>query len=91
MKVDILGVYGPATKDFAVNSPYWEALSKYVGNLHKLHHLEYTQGTRHIIIGGDWISYLDQNLDINRDYNLLTPECTDPHLSDFLHGLANED
>jgi hypothetical protein len=29
MKVDFLAVYGPATKDFAVNSPYWEALSKY--------------------------------------------------------------
>jgi hypothetical protein len=44
MKVDILGVYGPATKDFAVNLPYWEALSKYVGNLHKLQHTEFTQG-----------------------------------------------
>jgi hypothetical protein len=90
MKVDIFGVYGPATKDFAVNLPYWEALLKYVGNFHKLHHLEFTQGTRHIIIGGDWNSYLDQNLDIHREYNLLTPECIDPHLSDFLNGLANE-
>jgi exonuclease III len=90
MKVDILGVYGPATKDFAVNSPYWEALSKYVGNLHKLYHREFTQGTRHIIIGGDWNSYLDQNLDIYCEYNLLTPECIDPHLSDFLHTLANK-
>jgi hypothetical protein len=33
---------------------------------------------------------LDQNLDIYRDYNLLTPECVDPHLSDFLQSLANE-
>jgi hypothetical protein len=90
MKVDILGVYGPATKDFAVNLPYWEALSKYVGNLHKIHHTEFTQGTRHIIMGGDWNSYLDQNLDIYREYNLLTPECVDPHLSDFLHSLAND-
>jgi exonuclease III len=72
MKVDILGVYGPATKDFAVNSPYREALLKYVGNLYKLHHREFTQGTRHIIIEGDWNSYLDQNLDIYREYNLLT-------------------
>jgi hypothetical protein len=53
VKVDILGIYGPATKDFAVNLPCWEALSKYVGNLHKSHHIEFTQGTRHIIIGGD--------------------------------------
>jgi exonuclease III len=86
MKVDILGVYGPATKYFAVNLPYWEALSKYVGNLHKLHHCEFTKGTRHIIIGGDWNSYLDQNLDIYRDYDLLTPKCIDPHLSDFFHS-----
>jgi hypothetical protein len=34
---------------------------------------------------------LDKKLDIYRDYNLLTSECTDPHLSDFLHSLANED
>jgi exonuclease III len=91
MKVDILGVHGPATKDFAVNLPYWETLTNYVANLHKLHHLELTQGTRHIIIGGDWNSYLDQNLDIYRDYNILTPECIDPHLSDFIHSLATED
>jgi hypothetical protein len=91
MKVDILGVYGPATKDFAVNLPYGEALTKYVGNIHKLHHLECTQGTCHIIIGGDWNSYLDQNLDIYRDYNLLTPKCIDALLSDFIYSLANED
>jgi exonuclease III len=91
MKVDILGVYGPATKDFAVNLPYWEALTNYVANLHELHHLEFTQGTRHIIIGGDWNSYLDQNLDIYRNYNLLTPECIDPYLSDLIHSLATED
>jgi hypothetical protein len=91
MKVDILGVYGPATRDFTVNLPYWEALLRYVSNLHKLHHLDFTRGTRHLIIGGDWNSYLDQKLDICRNYNLLTPECIDPHLSDFLLSLANED
>jgi hypothetical protein len=62
-----------------------------VDNLHKSHHIEFTQGTRHIIIGGDGNSYLDQNLDIYREYNLLTPKCIDPHLSDYLHSLAKED
>jgi hypothetical protein len=90
MEGDILGVYGLATKEPTVNVLYWKALSKYVGDLHKLHQLKFTQGLRHIIIGGDWNSYLDQNLDIYREYDLLTPESMDLYLSDFVNGLANE-
>jgi hypothetical protein len=90
MELDILGVYGPATKEPTINVLYWKALSKYVGDLHKLHQLKFTQGSRHIIIGGDWNPYLDQNLNIYRDYDLLIPESIDPYLSDFVNGLANE-
>jgi hypothetical protein len=90
MELDILGVYGPATKDATINVPYWKALSKYVGDLHKLHQLKFTQGSRHITIEGDWNSYLDQNLDIHREYDLLTAESIDPYLSNIVNGFANE-
>ena len=88
--IDIIGVYGPATKDHSVNEPFWAALENYVRNIHKNHVLEFHNGTRQIILAGDWNSYQDPNMDIYREYELSSPEQSDSNLQAFLTNLYNE-
>jgi hypothetical protein len=57
MTIDILGIYGPATKDPQINEPYWKALQIDVEKLYEKNEVSFTQGSRQMVIGGDWNSY----------------------------------
>jgi hypothetical protein len=70
MTIDILGIFGPATKDPQIIEYYWKALQIYVKKLYEKNEVTFTQGSRQMVIGGDWNSYRDKETDIYREYEL---------------------
>jgi exonuclease III len=88
MTIDILGIYGPATKDPQINEPYWKALQLYVEKLYEKNEVSFTQGSRQMVIGGDWNSYRDKETDIYREYELKSCEPQDNYLND--HSLKQK-
>jgi hypothetical protein len=85
----ILGIYGPATKDQQINEPYWKALQIYVEKLYEKNEVSFTQGSRQMVIGGDWSSYRDKETDIYREYELKSCKPQDNYLNDFLETILS--
>jgi hypothetical protein len=89
MTIDILGIYGPATIDLQINEPYWKALQIYVEKLYEKNEVSFTQGSRQMVIGGNWNSYRDKETDIYREYELKSCEPQDNYLNDFLETILS--
>jgi hypothetical protein len=87
--IDILGIYGPATKDPQINEPYWKALQMYVEKLYEKNEVSFTQGSRQMVIGGNRNSYRDKETDIYREYELKSCEPQDNYLNDFLETILS--
>jgi exonuclease III len=86
VSIDILGAYAPARHEH--KQAFWEKLNTYVQSLAPQY---LTSTDKHLILAGDWNSYIDTERDIYRldpsDTTLLTTSSSNQHLQTFLDDL----
>jgi exonuclease III len=90
VSIDILGAYAPARHEH--KQAFWEKLHAYVQSLAPQY---LTSTDKHLILAGDWNSYMDTERDIYRldpsDLTLLTTGSANQHLRTFLEDLQEAD